>query len=264
MLLELLQDAGYRGELSAKSRYMKGLLPLLGGQFALDILKHPDILRLFSNAQIRKGTSYTLSQLAQIAVPGAGHERFLGQMKTLAGSGTLIRGYRLQCPTCDLDTWYPLDVVGERVTCEGCRIPFQLPLALDFAFRPNRLLIEALKSGALTVLLTLNHWLHDYPVTVWQSNIDIQQEAMSTDIDLLVQREDGLYMAECKDNFDDSLAGIRDVEAQLAIGKDIAKDIGATFVFATLYDAPLPTTLQNYLDKHEIVTLTRDDLLSVG
>lgn len=262
MLLELLAEAGYRGQLTAKSRYMKGLLPLLGGQFALDILKQPDTLRLFSNAQIRKGTSYNLSQLAQIALPAEEHPRFLEQMKTLAGSGTLIRGYRLQCPTCDLDTWYALDAVGERVTCEGCRIPFQLPLQLDFAFRPNRLLIEALKSGALSVLLTLNHWLHDYPVTVWQSNIDVQQDAIATDVDLLVQREDGLYMAECKDNFDPRTDNIRDIIAQLAIGKDIADDIGATFVFATLYDGVLPDTLQSYLTTHDIVILTRDTLVS--
>jgi len=260
MLLELLQDAGYKAELSAKSRYMKGLVPLLGGQFALNMLKHQDILRLFSNAQIRKGTSYSLKQLAQIANPQQDMPRFLNQMKTLAGSSTLIRGYRLQCPTCDLDTWYALDDVAEMVICEGCRTSFQLPLELDFAFRPNRLLIEALKSGALTILLTLNHWLHDYPVTVWQSNIDVSQENISTDIDLLVQREDGLYMAECKDNLDTDSQYLQDLEAQLAVGKRIASEIGATYVFATLYDVELPHVLQEFLDNREIQTLSYDTL----
>jgi hypothetical protein len=121
MLLELLEDAGYKVNLTAKSRYMKGLVPLLGGQFTLNILKHPDILRLFSNAQIRKGQAYSLKQLAQIANPQHEMERFIGQMKTLSASNTFIRGYRLQCPTCDLDTWYALDDVAEMVICEGCR-----------------------------------------------------------------------------------------------------------------------------------------------
>lgn len=262
MLLELLENAGYHAELSARSRYMKGLVPLLGGQFTLDLLKHEDILRLFSNAQVRKGQAYSLKQLAQIANPQEETGRFLSQMQTLAGSSTLIRGYRLQCPTCDLDTWYALDDVAEMVTCEGCRIPFQLPLELDFAFRPNRLLIEALKSGALTVLLTLNHWLHDYPVTVWQSNIDVQQETIKTDIDLLVQREDGLYMAECKDNLQTDAQSLKELEAQLAVAKHIANDIGATFVFATLYDHELPQELREFLTKREIPVLTRTMLLS--
>lgn len=262
MLLELIEDAGFQAQLSARSRYMKGLVPLLGGQFTLDILKHEDILRLFSNAQVRKGQSYSLKQLAQIANPQDETERFLTQMQTLAGSSTLIRGYRLQCPTCDLDTWYALDEVAEMVTCEGCRIPFQLPLELEFAFRPNRLLIEALKSGALTILLTLNHWLHDYPVTVWQSNIDIRQESIKTDIDLLVQREDGLYMAECKDNLKIDTESLKELEAQLAVAKHIATHIGATFVFATLFPDTLPTELQQFLDNREIPVLTRTALLS--
>ncbi|MGJ3239614.1 MAG: hypothetical protein ACFE0Q_12970 [Anaerolineae bacterium] len=260
MLLELLEDAGYQAQLTPKSRYMKGLVPLLGGQFTLDLLKHPDMLRLFSNAQIRKGTSYSLKQLAQIANPQQETERFLGQIKTLAAGNTFIRGYRLQCSTCDLDTWYALDGIAEMVTCEGCRTTFQLPLELDFAFRPNRLLIEALKSGALTILLTLNHWLHDNPVTVWQSNIEISQENISTDIDLLVQREDGLYMAECKDQFDIDKQALQDLEARLVVGKRIASDIGATFVFATLSDMSLPGHLQQFLDQREIITLTRSAL----
>jgi len=261
MLLELLEDAGYSVNLTAKSRYMKGLVPLLGGQFTLDLLKQPDILRLFSNAQIRKGTAYNLKQLAQIANPQQEMPRFMVQMKTLAASSTLIRGYRLQCPTCDLDTWYALDDVAEIVLCEGCRTTFQLPLDVEFAFRPNRLLIEALKSGALTVLLTLNHWLHDYPVTVWQSNIEVSQENIMTDIDLLVQREDGLYMAECKDNLETDSEYLQNLELRLAVANRIASDIGATFVFATLYDVNLPNNLQSFLDERQIKILTKADLL---
>lgn len=262
MLLELLQEAGYSAELSPRSRYMKGLVPLLGGQFALDMLKHEDILRLFSNAQIRKGQSYSLKQLAQIAQANEETPRFLAQMKNLAASSTFIRGYRLQCPTCDLDTWYALDDVAEMVTCEGCRTPFQLPLSLEFSFRPNRLLIEALKSGALSTLLTLNKWLHAYPVTVWQSNIDTSRDTITTDIDLLVLREDGLYMAECKDNFANHDINSQELESQLATGKKIADEIGATYVFATLYDAPLPESLIKFLQNQQIELLTREQLLT--
>jgi hypothetical protein len=255
MLLELLHAAHYQAELSAKSKYMKGLLPLLRGQYELGILQHEDMIRFLSNAQIRKGRAYSLRQLVQIANPQEESPRFMRQIASLASSGAFIRGYGLQCPHCDLDTWYALDSVAEWVTCEGCRQLFQLPLELDFAFRPNRLLMEALKSGALTILLTLHHWLQDSPVTIWQSNIEVRQEMLVTDIDLLVQREDGLFMAECKDNFDD----LQDLEVQLATGQHIAKAIGASYAFATL--AEIPASLHNFLERHAITLLSRESLL---
>lgn len=263
MLIELLQQAGYIAELRPKSRYMKGLVPLLGGQYTLDMLQHEDIIRLFSNAQIRKGRAYSLKQLIQIANPNQQTPRFIEQIATLAASSAFIRGYRLQCPTCDLDTWYALDTIAEKVTCQGCRIPFQLPLELDFAFRPNRLLMEALKSGALTVLLTLNHWLQDSPLVVWQSNISINHHGQNTDIDLLVQREDGLYMAECKDkiNLDDDEA-IQSLQEQLTIGKQIATDSGANYIFATLNENVLPDTLRDFLKQQDITLINRQQLLS--
>lgn len=263
MLIELLEQAGYTAELRPKSRYMKGLVPLLGGQYTLNILQHEDMIRLFSNAQIRKGRAYNLKQLIQIANPNEQTSRFIEQIATLAASSTFIRGYRLQCPTCDLDTWYALDDIAEQVTCQGCRIPFQLPLELDFAFRPNRLLMEALKSGALTVLLTFNHWLQDSPLVVWQSNISVNHNGKTTDIDLLVQREDGLFMAECKDkiNVEDDHAFLA-LQEQLTIGKHIARDIGADYFLAYLDPNPLANSLQNLLEQQDIAVINRQQLLA--
>jgi hypothetical protein len=263
MLIELLKQAGYSAELRPKSRYMKGLVPLLGGQYTLDMLQNEDIIRLFSNAQIRKGRAYNLKQLIQIANPNQQTPRFIEQIAILAASTAFIRGYRLQCPTCDLDTWYAIHDIAEQVTCEGCRIPFQLPLELDFAFRPNRLLMEALKSGALSVLLTLNYWLQDSPVIVWQSNISVSHHGRDTDIDLLVQREDGLYMAECKDkvNLENDQA-IQTLREQLAVGKQIASDIGANYSFTTLNEDTLPSALQDFLKQEDITLLDRQQLLA--
>jgi len=260
MLIELLEQAGYTAELRPKSRYMKGLVPLLGGQYTLNLLQNEDILRLFSNAQIRKGHAYSLKQLIQIANPNDETPRFIDQIATMAASSAFIRGYRLQCPTCDLDTWYALDEIGEQVVCEGCRIPFQLPLELDFAFRPNRLLMEALKSGALTVLLTLHHLQQDSPLVLWQSNLSVKQSDMETDIDLLVQREDGLYMAECKDKIDfDNLDAL---QSQLKIGKRIAEDIAANYCFASLDENPFPDTFVTFLEQENIQFIARKQLLS--
>jgi hypothetical protein len=259
MLIELLENAEYTAELSPKSRYMKGLVPLLGGQYTLDLLKQEHIIRLLSNAQIRKGTAYSLKQLIQIAKPNEEIEQFTEQIAKLAASNAFIRGYRLQCPTCDLDTWYALNNIAEQVICEGCRIPFQLALELDFAFRPNRLLMEALKSGALTVLLTLNYWHQDSPLVIWQSNLSVKKGNITTDIDLLVQQEDGLYMAECKDKID--MDNLDALQTQLKIGKGIAEAIGANYVFASLDETLLPDSLLNFLEEQQIAFIERKKLL---
>lgn len=259
MLIELLKDNGYTVREVPQGRYMKGLVPLLGGQYTLDILRDEYMVRLFSHAQIRKGRAYTLKQLAQIAFPDENMPRFTEQIAQLTRQGAFIRGYRLQCPTCDLDTWYALDDVAENVVCLGCRIPFQLPLELDFAFRPNRLLMEACKSGALTVLLTLYHWLQDSPITLWLSGLEVSKNGHTTDIDLIAQREDGLFMTECKDNF--NVDNLEALQAQLQYGKSIADAIGATYGFSTLTEQEIPSTLHDFCDTNSIEILPRVRLL---
>jgi hypothetical protein len=259
MLIELLENQSYTVREVSQGRYMKGLVPLLGGQYTLDILRDEYMVRLFSHAQIRKGRAYTLQQLAQIALPDVQMPRFTEQIAQLSQRGAFIRGYRLQCPTCDIDTWYTLDDIAENVVCLGCRIPFQLPLELDFAFRPNRLLMEASKSGALTVLLTLYHWLQDSPITLWLAGLEVSKNGQTTDIDLLAQREDGLFMAECKDNF--NVNDLEALQSQLQVGKSIADAIGASYGFATLTAQEIPSTLHDFCETNNIEILPRALLL---
>jgi hypothetical protein len=259
MLLEMLQNKQYIVNEAPQGRYIKGLVPLLGGQFTLGMLREQYLVRLFSHAQIRKGSAYTLKQLGQIAMPDVHTPRFIEQLMQLTAHGVFIRGYQLQCPTCDLDTWYALDDVAEKVICEGCRMPFQLPMQLDFAFRPNRLLMEATKSGALAVLLTLYHWLQDSPITLWFAGLEVSKHGQSTDIDLLAQREDGLFMAECKDNF--KLDELDNLLAQLQIGKTIADNIGASYTFATLHNEDLPEKLRVFCNENGVNILSRTQLL---
>lgn len=260
MLIELLKDKGYAVREAAQGRYMKGLVPLFGGQYTLGLLRDEHIVRLLTNAQIRKGRAYTLQEIMQIAMPDAAMPRFIEQMAQLTERGAFIRGYRLHCPTCDLDTWYALDDVAEKVICQGCRLPFQLPLELDFAFRPNRLLMEATKSGALTVLLTLYHWVQDSPITLWLSGLEVSKNSLATDIDLIAQREDGLFMAECKDNF--KIEDLDNLLNQLEQGKSIAESIGATYIFATLYEKEIPIALQAFCAANGVQILTHSILLN--
>lgn len=262
MLLDNLRAQGYQADISSKGKYVSGFVRLLGGEFAMDVLQHSTIQRLFNNAQIRKGRVYSLSELTQIAQPQGDIALFRQMLAALVKQNAFMRGYVLKCPTCDLDAWYRLGSVGEITACQGCGEPIQLPLEIEFAYQPNRLLEEALKSGALTVLLTLYHWLWNSPVLQWEAGIDVQHDADKTDIDLLAKREDGLFLAECKDNFDDSDESLDALMTQLRFSKRIAEDVNATFIFATLYDGELPEILTNYLAANNIQALLRNDLLT--
>ena len=247
---------------NAKGRYVNGLIRLMGDLSAMDFLRDEYMIQLLSNAQLRKGKAFTYKQLQALANPQNEIDRFHAQMQTLTARGMFLRGYSLQCPVCDLEAWYGLSEVGEHVTCQGCRFDFQMPLTLPFAYRPNRLLAEALKSGAMTILLTAL-WLYEQDSNlIWQTESVVHQGDLTTDIDILAQVNGELWMIECKDNFKTSDPALDDLLNQLRAGQQIAGDIGAgKSLFATLYARDLPDRLTNFLAEQNITLLTRDDLL---
>lgn len=83
---------------------------------------------------------------------------------------------------------------------------------------------------------------------------------MSTDIDLLIQREDGLHMAECKDKID--LENIEALQSQLLVGKRIASAIRASYTFATLDENPLPEQFHEFFHQQDIELVNRQQLLA--
>ncbi len=257
-----LQSAGYRVTPNAKGRYVNGLIRLMGDLSAMDFLRDDYMVRLLSNAQLRKGKAFTYKQLQQLANPQDAIDRFQEQMQTLTARGMFLRGYSLQCPVCDLATWYGLSEVGEHVTCQGCRFDFQMPLTLPFAYRPNRLLAEALKSGAMTILLTAL-WLYDQDNDLsWQTESVVHQGDLTTNIDILALMNGDLWLVECKDNFKTSDRALDDLLEQLRAGLKIADDIGAKqSLFATLYAKTVPERLTEFLATNDITLLARTDLL---
>jgi hypothetical protein len=265
LLSKRLQSAGYTVSPNAKGRYIQGLIRLMGDLPAMDFLRDEYMVRLLSNAQLRKEKSFTYKQLHQIAQPETHTDRFYNQMQTLTAKGMFLRGYSLQCPVCDLDTWYSMSDISEQVTCQGCRFAFQLPLTLPFSYRPNRLLAEALKSGAMTILLTAL-WLYEQDKSMqWQTESVVHQANLTTDIDIVAQIGDEIWLIECKDNFKTTDSALDTLIEQLRIGYKVAQDIGASrFLLATLYPKAIPDDLANFLVDHQIDTLTRTDLLRVG
>jgi hypothetical protein len=230
------------------------MVRLMGDLLAFDFLRDEHILRLFSNAQLRKGKAFTVKELHTLARPGPYTERFYEQLATLADKGVFFRGYTLTCPTCDLSTWYALPDLAERVICQGCRTTFQMPLEIPFAYRPNRLFCEGLKNGALTVLLTALYLCDGCDSWVWEVGLFVHKNGLSADIDLIVQCPDRITIVECKDNL--KASDLSHVHQQLTVLRQIAADIHAECAFSTLADMP-----DNFLPPPSLRVITRRDLL---
>ena len=261
--LSLFESAGYALSYDErKRRYLQGMIRLVGDLPHMVFLRQEALIRLFSNAQLKKGTAYSFREMIPIAQPRNTLAQFQDTLHTLAGKQILLRGYRLKCPQCDLELWYGLDNVDEHTLCEGCRMSFQLPLELDFAYRLNQLFIEGINQGSLTVLLTA--LLLNAPQ--WDTNLILKSHGQACEIDLIAQRDSELMLIECKDNFAfDDTHSVTCLCDQLRTQITIAEQIGASqFIFATLYDDSIPDAITDLITNAQTVSgriITRHELL---
>lgn len=226
----------------SKGRYIHGMVKLIGGLSEMSFFHSPYMITLFSNAQLRKGTAFTIKQLHQIANPAEHSVLFHKQMQQLVAKRVFLRGYRLQCATCDLDMWYVLSAVDDGVCCQGCGASIALALDLTFAYRLNELFAQGFKSGALTVLLTALHYYELCDALDWQAGV----EKNGVDIDLLIQCDGKSYVVECKDNLED------DVIAQLR--KYVDLDYGQV-VLSTLSSNLLSKYVNTFINENDIILL---------
>lgn len=252
-----LGKAGYKIERDVKGQYIDGILRLFGGIDQLGWTRNAAIMRVLSNAQVRKGQAYTYSQLVQLGQPKDKIEDFQNVLAEFARCGALLRGYRLTCSYCQLDAWYRLDDVVEATPCQGCYSLIQPPLDSSFAYQVNPLLSLGLRSGVLTVLSILDK---QDETTEWHNGFIIQKGDLNTDVDLVIERNGHVFFNECKDNFKTDPASIQALCNQLKTLQQIAIDAGAKLVFATLVEPPLPEALQSFLDAQNIPALTAQDL----
>lgn len=258
MLMQaILEQRGYAIRQDVKGRYLAGMLSMLNPPHELNFLREPAYVALFSNAQIRKGRAFTYAQLHQVANPGEGSSSFYEQFAVMVERGIFKRGYRLQCPLCGLDYFYSLQHSVDDLCCAGCLNPLAILLEQPIAYQLNPLWMEAMKNGALTSLRTLRHFWHDD--IQWEAELSLQKAGQSFDVDLMLQRDDGLFVIECKDNFKVDAASLESLRMQLARLAELAHSIDGRCVFATLYDVPLPESLTQFLQQHTIQRLTPGD-----
>jgi len=143
-ILTHFSQAGFTVTLDSKGRAYRALIRLLGDIPDLEFLREDHMIRFCTHAQIRKGAAYTLDELIAIAQPRAQMGRFLTQFHWLLDRQVFWRGYSLRCPVCDLESWVDLNMLAEHLICPGCRVAFQIPLKIDFAFKPNPLFAQTL------------------------------------------------------------------------------------------------------------------------
>lgn len=229
---ERLRAAGY--QIVAHDKSVVGMLRRLEGYE--HVLQNPALQRLFLNAQLRKGTAYTVAEMKAIALPrDADFEHLIG---TLARQQILQRGYVLNCETCGMALFYVS--LHEEQACEGCGAAIQVPVQLDFAFRLNPLWMHGLKNGALTVLLTLVR----LSPSEWGAGYRVRGHGHEAELDLVLPER----LIECKDSLPNN---INDLRVQLERSRQVARQLGMQLELATL-QAEIPTAVQDLLAELDV------------
>lgn len=259
-LLAALRRRGYDVKINSKGHYFAGIhRRLTAHQLRANVLLQPALLRLLSNAQVRKGRAYTLTEMLPIALPADAAEsaQFAECITQLQDASLFLRGIRAKCEVCHLNHWYALDELPQQLNCLGCGEYLKLPLDMQFAYRANPLLCEGLKSGLLSVFAVMQQKCYGHYWDGANVCVDIRKDDIISDIDAMYRG----CIYECKDNFKTTDAALAGLEAQLSIQKRIADDIGAQLYFATLYQGEIPARLQQFLTAHDITQLPRQELL---
>lgn len=253
----LFQAGGLEFIRSATGLLIHSYVELLGGlaQAGLTCEQLP-MIRLLSNAQLRKGHAYTLRELRQIGNPGEHPLLFDSALRYLEERGALRRGYRIDCPHCGLRLWYPLVDIQAHIRCEGCRKEYWLPQELDFAYSLNPLAREALKSGALCVIRAARYLSRQDHI--WLAGLEVQRRTGGAmgEVDLMLPYVP--VVAECKDTIENA----EKLLIQLMRLIDIGQVISAECYLATL-DKTIPEDVAAFCAAKNIRVLTQVELVQV-
>ena len=125
------------------------------------------------------------------------------ELDRFVADGVLLQGSRVSCPVCGTIAWKVVDDLRRDMRCEGCLSSYPLPSDLEWSFRVNSLVKEALaQHGLLTVLNALDRlgpgiremFLFVPPCDVFEEN----RSDRFTDLDVLVIRDGQVVIGEVK------------------------------------------------------------------
>lgn len=216
----------------SKQKFYEAFIALMGE--SLNLLKQPYLVRMLSNAGLRKGRAYTLKKLTKFAEPQGKYPDFINAVQTLLAQNVLMRGYVLKCEACDTEDWYEFNTVYDPMPCRECQTETPLSLELEFKYRLNKIARNALNQGGLSVILTMLWLKQQYGEGIpCQLSLKADKTGEHFDIDLLADISTGRIFAECKDNFKDE--DIPDIITQIAHLKQLSdRKLENHVLFATL------------------------------
>lgn len=231
----LLETAEYESELTDKCRYTTGMVELLDQADVLKALTQRHFRRFLG--EMANGKAYDLNGILGLTrCPSGGKEEFRDNLNDMALHACLLRGYRLRCPVCNLEKWYPLEQISETISCAGCLSTFQPPLNARFHYRLNRLIEVGMEQGSVPVILTMmllqklceRSFLHVPGIKAMRGDV-------KTDIDILASCDGHLLVAECKQlksGYGDETA--EEIVDQFRREYQAAHEIGAEMIFLSM------------------------------
>ena len=249
LFVSLLERKGYRCSTTDKCHYVTGIINLLGGYSKADTLQDDGVRELLES-MCRSG-ALTPDGMRQVLKPGVSASDVGELVQALARDGVFLRGYRIQCPACDLTQWYPLRALSETMACAGCLSAIQPPPEAPFSYKLNELMVRGIEQGAIPVLLTifalsrlaLRSFLHI-------PGIKVQRQGTETDVDLVASCDGELVLVECKDLRQGcSRETTMRIGVQLEEVALVAERIGARVVFLSTMIDTLPDSLVRQVDR---------------
>lgn len=166
-----------------------------------------------------KGIPKTYEQLCSDARLTAYRRQLLGILSNLSQHQVLKRGMYLPCPNCGAPDWYPLNHLGEELTCSGCTHSFVMPVEqppgseIRWQYRLNTLINRAVDQDVLVPLLAVNHLTHAKEATCRVIGLELEKNGETIgDLDYVFVSEQKLYSGECKAGTE---LAVKDVETAL-------------------------------------------------
>jgi hypothetical protein len=246
----LLRSKEYQVRTTDKCRYAEGLSNLIGGLEELKIWRDQGTRDLFYKMQY--GAVYTPQEMLsfmKLSSKSKAYQLAAAMLTDLSVKGILLRGYKIQCPVCDLTRWYGVAEITEVMQCAGCLAKIQPSIEAPFHYKLNELAARGVNQGSIPVILTMLV-LHTLARTSFMFVPGlVVQKTREVDLDIVASCDGHLILAECKDLREGaSSETIKSVTSQFTDLVDVAIDVGASVVFLSVLADNVPSKLQRHVE----------------
>jgi hypothetical protein len=233
------ESKGFYSKQTDKCRYARGLTKLIGGSEGLKIWRDQGVRDLF--CAMSDGTrSRTPREMMSYLKPGHDlMDHSHSMVADLALKKVFLRGYKLQCPACDLTRWYAITEIAEAMPCSGCLTPLQPPIEASFSYRLNDLVARGVGQGNIPLMLTVL-FLEALAETsfLFVPGMEVSRSGSADiDIDVVASCDGHLILAECKDlRGGASRKTIENIVKQFEMLVQLAVGVGAKAVFLSVLE----------------------------